>query len=159
MASGEKFFVRRDALYSTGSASWKIFLYSYLGFALSIVRVFICLEGVNLTFFFFPLDTYPMCGCRSHGCRTFCTTLARTLPEWGCGRPIRSNAATSPRLRKVSHCPPQPVGDRKHGLDILFYVIQSSTLHTFFPENSEVCVLHSRHSNVGIRFLRGDLLD
>lgn len=127
----------------------KIFLYSYVGFLLPIVRILfssaiavvtdLCLLGI------FAMSRRSRCDKR-----TLSTRLEHGLRRRKCRWPSRSHVASNWQLREVPYRAAQLERHRKHCRDILFRVSQYSSLHTLAGYRAEICIFLVSNRSVSI---------
>lgn len=127
--------------------SVKIFLYSYIGFLLPIVRIPLssamavftdsCLLGI------FAMSRRSRCDKRTLG-----TCLEHGLHRRKCRWPSRSHVASDWQLWEVPYGAAQLERHGKHCRDILFHVSQYSSLHTLAGYRAEICLFFVSNRSV-----------
>jgi len=125
----------------------KIFLYSYIGFLLPIVRISFsyamavftnsCLLGI------FAMLRRSRCDKR-----TLSTRLEHGLRRRKCRWPSRSHVASNWQLWEVPYCAAQLECHGKHCRDILLRVSQYSSLHTLAGYRTEICLFFASDRSV-----------
>lgn len=147
MYQGSSLAVLGFTLTLTARPSIKIFLYSYIGFLLPIVRkvtMSISISEFDTTLI--GIFTMPR---RSHSDKhTLSSCLGCRLCRWKCRRPSRSYATANWKFWKILNCTAQLERHREHCCHFLFHILEYPGFYSVASDCSKICILITGHCRV-----------